>query len=355
MASDSELSATDLRELLREARAKLKQDKRTNFRIICLTVDLSWERLLTVISGYFTVTEQGEFHKLYTTHKKHNKNFEVYLYLYQHPETGSPIIFTLNSYDDFRRSTGSMITKTEGLYTLWLRPDEISDIRERILDTEGIRLTGFDYDTFGKEQKYEAERRPGRQRSGSHDGDDAEDMLEEWKMEYGIAPTQLRFELPATGDFHFCNDGEFVLTQGDTEYLYSEVVEFALQKAHPLNKTVQASELSVVNESGVDQIEDKPLVIKINDSLDYDDVDDLVSAMKRDDFYPYSYQAAPGSLLLSGRIIDERNGGMISVSTDGERMTLLPRYESGFDSLLRFYRFIVEEIDPDTSIQLSET
>jgi hypothetical protein len=354
MASPRELSATTLDDLLLEAKGKLTQDNRTRFRIICLSTGLSWEHLLQTIRGYFDITEQGDFHELYKSHTKHNKKFHVYLYLYKHTDTGAPIIFTVNSYDDFRRTAKSMIEGTEDLYTLWLRPGEISDLREEILDKEGVRLTGFNYDTFGKDQKHEAQRRPGHKRSGSHDSDDAIDMLEDWKLEYGITPTQLRFSLPAKGEFHFSNDGEFVMKTGDTKFLYNDIVESALQKAHPLSTTAQASELRVVTEGGIDQIQKRPLEMTIGDALDYEDVDDLISEMKADDFYPYSYQAAPGSLLLNGRIVDERNGGMISVSTDGETMTLLPRYESGFDSLLRFYRFIVEEVDPDTSIQLIE-
>lgn len=354
MVSPRELTATQLNELLQEAKGKLTADNRIRFRIICLSTDLSWDHLLQIASGYFDVTEQGNFHQLYRSHTKHNKEFHVYLYLYRHPETGAPIIFTANSYDDFRRTAKSMVESTENLYTLWLRPSEVSEVREEIRDKQGVRLTGFDYDTFGKEQKHEAQRRPGHRRSGSHDSDDAIDILEDWKIEYGIHPTQLRFSLPARGEFHFSNDGEFVMKSGDTVFLYEEIVESALIKAYPLSETAQAAELNKVTKAGIDHIEQQPLEMTIEDSLDYDDVDDVVAEMKADDFYPYSYQAAPGSLLFNGRIVDERNGGMISVSTDGETMTVLPRYDSGFDSLLRFYRFIVEEVDPDTSIQLVE-
>jgi hypothetical protein len=353
MASENELPATTLDELLSEASAKLGYDERGRFRIICLSTNLPWEELLKRVCGYFTETIQGNFHQLHTTYNKHNKKFHVYLYLYQHPETGAPIIFTLNSYDDFRRTSKRLIEKTEDLYTLWIRPDEMADLREQVLDTEGIRLTGFDYDTFGRDEQ-KGQRRPGYQRSGKHDSDDAEHVLEEWKLEYGVSPTQLRFDLPSRGEFHFSNDGEFVLTEGDTHFLYQDVVEPALQRAYPLSETVQSSELRVTTENGIEQIEERPLEMEIDETLDYDDVDDFVSAMKEEEFYPYSYQEAPGSLLLSGRIMDEQNGGMISVATDGETMTILPRYESGFDSLMRFYRFVVEQVDPGTSIELAE-
>lgn len=353
MVSDNELTATTLDDLLQEAAAKLGQDERGRFRVICLSTGLSWKELLQRVRGYFTETVQGDFRQLYTSYYKLKKKFHVYLYMYQHPETGTPIIFTLNSYDDFRRTSKRMIEKTEDLYTLWIRPNEMAKLREEILDAEGIRLTGFNYDTFGKDE-HKGERRPGYKRKGSHDSEDAEHVLEEWKLEYGISPTQLRFDLPTKGEFHFSNDGEFVLTEGDTRFLYEEVVESALSKAYPLNETVQSSEIKVTNERGIDQIEERSLEMTIKDTLNYEDVDSFVSAMKQDDFYPYSYQEAPGSLLLSGRIMDEQNGGMISVSTDGETMTILPRYESGFDSLMRFYRFVVEQVDPNTSIKLAQ-
>lgn len=353
MASENELSATTLDDLLPEAATQLGVDERGRFRIICLSTNLSWDELLQRVRGYFTETEQGDFHQLHTTHKRHNKKFHVYLYLYQHPETGAPIIFTLNSYDDFRRTAERMIERTEGLYTLWIRPGEMAELREEVLDIEGIRLTGFDYDTFGKEE-HKGERRPGYRRSGRHDSEDAEHVLEEWKLEYGVTPTQLRFDLPTRGEFHFSNDGEFVLTEGDTRFLYDEVAEAGIRKSYPLSKTVQSSELKVTTEDGIDQILERPLEMTITDTLDYDDVDTFVSAMKQEDFYPYSYQEAPGSLLLSGRIVDEQNSGMISVATDGETMTLLPRYESGFDSLMRFYRFVIEQVDPEATIELAE-
>jgi hypothetical protein len=245
-----------------------------------------------------------------------------------------------------------MIESTENLYPLWLRPEEISELRQEILEMEGVRLTGFEYDTFGRDQHDESERRPGHRREGSHEGDDALDILEDMKIDYGITPTQLRFSLPSEGEFQISNDGEFVMKSGKTEFLYRDVVERTLEKAIPISEKAQESELKIVSKEGIETVEEKPLAMEIGDSLDYEDVDTLISSMKESDFYPFDYQADRGSLLLSGRIIDEQNGGMLSISTDGQTLTILPRYDSGFDSLLRFYRFIIEEVDPTTSIEV---
>jgi hypothetical protein len=113
---------------------------------------------------------------------------------------------------------------------------------------------------------------------------------------------------------------------------------------------MKAADLSVSKENGFEQIEEEPVEITISDPLDYEDRNEFTSEMQKEDFYPYSAQASEGSLLFNGKIADERNDGIISVSTNGEDLMLLPRYDSGFDSLVRFYRFLVEKVDPDTEI-----
>lgn len=354
MVAPNELTSKTKAELLDEARKSLHADNRTNFRIVCLVSDHSWEKLVKIARGWFEVTEQGEFYQLHTTHTKRNQKREVYLYLYQHQSTGAPIIFTLNSSEDLGPTLDRMVANIEDIYTLWLPPEAMGEIREELLEITGLELTGFDYDTFGRDHRYEAQVRPGFQRSGSHDSKDAEHMLEEWTVKYGITPTRLRFKLAAQGTFRFSNDGEFVLENGSTEFLFEDVVEPALDEAHPLNELMKAADLRVTTENGFEQIEEQPIEVTINDPLDYSDRDEFTSEMENEDFYPYSAQSAEGSLLFNGKIADERNDGIISVSTDGEDMMLLPRYDSGFDSLVRFYRFLVEKVDPDTEIATSD-
>ena len=350
MVASNELDASTRDELLDEARSALHTDNRTNFRVVCLVSDHSWKGLVDLARGWFDVTDQGEFYQLYTKHTKRNQTNHVFLYLYQHPATGAPIIFTLNSSEDLNETLDRMVTNTEDLYSLWLPPDEMGELRENLLEITGLELTGFDYDTFGRDQHYEGQVRPGFQRSGSHDSKDAEHMLEEWTVQYGITATRLRFKLATRGTFRFSNDGEFVLENGSTEFLYEDVVEPALEAAHPLNELMKAADLSVSKENGFEQIEEEPVEITISDPLDYEDRNEFTSEMQKEDFYPYSAQASEGSLLFNGKIADERNDGIISVSTNGEDLMLLPRYDSGFDSLVRFYRFLVEKVDPDTEI-----
>lgn len=351
MGRDRQINDGSLNEFLSTARQRMLDDRNRNFRVICLSSDLPWEKFLTLCRGYFSVEEQGDFYELHQTYEKHQQVFDVYLYLFRHPETGSPTFLTLNSHDGFSRTADRMIRNSEGIYYVWFPPDAMAKLTDRILAEEGTKMVGFEGKKFGRERKYEEERRPETRREGEYWADDAAETLEERKKEYGITPTHLHFEWPTNGDFHFRDEGEFVLTRGDPGFFFNEIVSPGLEDVTPLNTAIKRSHLNIVDNDGVERIDKESLEIDLNHALDYDEADAFISRMKSSGFYPYSYRAAEGSLLLNGRIVDERSGGMISISTDGQVISVLPRYDSGFDSLLRFYRFVVEEVDGDATVR----
>ena len=351
MGTDRQIDASTLEGFFPEAQQLMLDDRNRNFRVICLTTELEWDDFVTRFKARFDVEEQGDFYELHDTYRKHNKRFDVYLYLFRHPATGSPTFLTLNSHDGFHRTADKIIRDSEGIYSMWFPPESMALLKGRILEEEGSKLVAFEGKKFGREQKYEEERRPGTRREGEYRAPDAATTLEERKKEYGITPTHLYFEWPTKGDFHFRDEGEFVLTRGDPDFFFNDVVTPGLEEVEPLNTAIKSSELHIVERQGVQQIEKETLEIELDSPLEYNEVGDLIGNMKDDGFYPYSYQAAEGSLLLNGRIVDEASGGMISLSTDGEILSVLPRYESGFDSLLRFYRFVVEQVDADATVK----
>lgn len=345
------LDGESLDDLLKSAEKRMLEDKRNNFRIVCLSSDREWEDLLDIFRERFSEAEQGQFIEFSTTYSRLNQEFEVYLYLFQHADTGAPLIFTLNSHEDFSSTANSLIQGQEGVYYLWLPPDEIALLLDKISQNEGSKLVKFEGEKFGRERKFEEERRPYTKRRDSYEGEDAARTLEERKKEYGITPTELHFEWPTKGDFHFRDEGEFVLTRGDPSFFYYEIVEPVVKRVEGLNETIKASELKIVEKEGLDQITKTTLDIRLDNELDFDEAEDLLRKLEDNDFYPYSKKVTEGSLLLDGRLVDEVNGGMLSVSTDGSTLSVLPRYESRFDTLLRFFRFVIENVDPDARIE----
>lgn len=337
--------------LLESATERVREDGRNNFRAICLSSDLSLEGIAEIFSSEFAISEQGDFYHLQTKYTKYRREFEVHLYLYEYPETGTPIIFTLNSSEDIRRTAKSAITAYEGIYYLWIPPNEMDAISDEVMNIEGCRLTKFIGEKFGKEARTRQERRPEYERREEYSGDDAAQTLEEAKMDYGITPTKLEFEIPTKANFTLNNEGEIVMTSGDAEFFFNEIViDMAVSRVAKMNDQIQASKLDVIEVEGVEVFDKETLEIELNNALDYEDADDFISSLKEQEFHPYNISAEQGSLLLTSRVIDEENGGMFSLTTDGKQLSVLPKHGSSFDSVMRFYRFVVEKFDSEAHL-----
>lgn len=349
------IRAKTKKDLLGEVNDKLLVDDRTKFRCNCLSSDLSEKEILDLFAeGGFEITRQGDFYEMYDSYRKYEKKIDVYLYLYVSEEVGSPIIYTLNSSSDYNRTAEPIIESSEGIYYYWIPPKIIESIKEEVLDKEGSTLNFFAYKKLSSKKRFEEERRPSFHREGTHESEDAAETLEEWKVEYGITPTKLRFNIPRKVKFSFSNLGEFVLESGDARYFHNKIVSSSLQKVMKLNKTVQSSNLSLEKEDGLERVIENSLEIKVENPLEYNDKDEFLEEMKNSEFHPSDVVAEKGSLLLDSRIVDEKTGGIFSLSTDGESFSLLPKYDSGFDCLMRFYQFMVEHIDSDASVLVEQ-
>lgn len=351
MPTPSKFSARTLKDLLASATDQVREDGRNNFRAICLSSDLPLPEIAERFSHEFTVSEQGEFFHLQTSYTKYRRQFEVHLYLYEYEETGTPIIFTLNSAEDVRRKAKPEIIGNSGIYYLWIPPGQMDAISDKVLNYEGCRLTRFIGEKFGKEARSEQERRPEYERREEYSGDDAAQTLEEAKFDYGITPTKLEFEIPTKAGFTLGNEGEFVMTNGNAHVFFEDVViDMGVSRVAAMNNQIQSSKFDVVEVEGIEVFDKESLEIKLNNTLDYGDADNFLSNLKEQDFYPYNTSASEGSLLLTSRVIDEENGGMFSITTDGEQLSVLPKHGSSFDSVMRFYRIIVENLDSEAGL-----
>lgn len=351
MPASSKFTARTLDDLLASATEQVREDGRNNFRAICLSSNLPISEIADRFSHEFAVSEQGEFIHLHTSYTKYRRKFEVHLYLYEYEKTGTPIIFTLNSAEDVRRKAKPEIIGNDGIYYLWIPPNEMDAISDEVLDFEGCRLTRFIGEKFGKEARSEQERRPEYERREEYSGDDAAQTLEEAKLDYGITPTKLEFEIPTKADFTLGNEGEFVMTNGDAHFFFEEIViGMGVSRVAEMNDQIQSSKLDVVEVEGVEVFDKQSLEIELANTLDYEDADDFLHNLKERDFYPYNTSATEGSLLLTSRMIDEENGGMFSITTDGEQLSVLPKHGSSFDSVMRFYRVIIENFDSEAHL-----
>lgn len=350
----TELEAECIEELFDEVSKILKNDKRKKFRVLCLNTDLDKNILKDVFQKEFDVTEQGEFLELFTTYEKYEQEKKVFIYPVFSDELETLVLFTLASSDELSKTIGPLVESTEGIYNLWIPPTYFEKIQEDIRTLESSKLTYFSYENYGTDRKgIEVGKKEGEYR-----GNDALSKLEKWKKEDDIKPIAMEFEIPPKTSIQINNRGEFTILNQKDLHLHKENIRFfhekiirkSIEKLSEMNQEIKASTLDVIETEHGEKLQEKELHIELKNPLDYDEGDNFIQQMENSDFVPFDYSTDKGSLIMEGNIADEKSGGILSLSSDGETFLLLPKFDTRFDTLLRFYRFLIEKVDSHAQI-----
>jgi len=350
----TELEAEKIEELFDEVSQKLKNDKRKKFRVLCLNTDLDKSILKKVFQKEFDVSEQGDFLELFTTYEKYEQEKKVFIYPFFSDELEAMVLFTLASSDELSKTIGPLVESTEGIYNLWIPPFYFEKIQEDIRNLESSKLTYFSFENFATDRKgIEVGKKEGKYR-----GNDALAKLEEWKKKDDIKPIAMEFEIPRKTNIKVNNRGEFtILNQKDLhirreniKFFYEKIIRKSIEKLSKMNQEIKTSTLDVIETEEGQRLQEKELHIELKNPLDYDEADNFIEQMESSNFVPFDYSTSKGSLIMEGNIADEKSGGILSLSSDGKTFLLLPKFDTKFDTLLRFYRFLIEKVDSHAQI-----
>lgn len=94
-----------------------------------------------------------------------------------------------------------------------------------------------------------------------------------------------------------------------------------------------------------------PWVVKFGKTLDFKDAQYLLESLVGNGYSVFNYVLAEGSLRLSGMVLDETKFNLFTVDIDSERMIIAPRGKVSFDAFLRFFAIVVDNFDPQASVE----
>ena len=328
------------------------------FKVLCfLTLDDSWAPPESIINleyifkkHRFSMESMGEMRKLtciWVDPITENRIPVVY-YAYLNPKTKLLSCFTDAPSDQIEKTIGA-IADEPGVYNLWIGPTAMEEIKDEIIS----KYPYSDITTFTAKRTssyiFKGKIRPDFDRTIVYYGKDGLKTLEEAKYYYGAFPTDILFDVPAVMRFRVNAKGAFSLEFGNKEYFF-DIFNNTLEIVQNIRKTVESSrfELTTV------QMERKelkvpflvPWEIEFSKELEYPDAEVLVNKLQENGFTLYNYILSKGSVLLDSNIIDEVKKCMFSISMGSSRMVVVPRHYIHFDSFLRFFQTIVEDLDP---------
>lgn len=194
-------------------------------------------------------------------------------------------------------------------------------------------------------------------------GIDGRDRLEDFREEYGVVPTRIKYEHENVS-LKIDSSGKFTLLSVNSESfnilfeLLKEIVEnvlelrevarkikFQTREVQPGNLKIRVPEVS----SGEIQFDQEITLMK---------TENFVEGTKASPDLEFSFSDVTkqaGSLDFSAQVADERRNSLFNVSATEESMRIVPKENCTFPSLVEFYLAVIQLLDGGARMRLFES
>ncbi len=295
----------------------------------------------------FEVEPHGDILFLKYNYQKYDKKMESVQYAYFYPDL-ILVVFALKSMDYYDSPLRWIADKERGLAPLKFLPPAFNGLIERALSFPDAQIGKFKGMKVGTFQS-NGEKRPRIQkRRIIYEAPDGEMALEEFKYGYSIVPTQVTFWIPNKVTFTAYEDGRFILKEGSYDFFRHEIVEPTLESALQPVRDHKKAKLRLIDVGRWTEIERVFMMFTIREGYEYEEFDEFLSLLKSSGFFPFNEVKREGSVIYRSFLSDEKAGAVLSFYSDGQHFVLSPKFGHGLHSLLRFYEFLLQEVDMGT-------
>lgn len=297
----------------------------------------------------FSIKEFGEGRKLSTEYYDRLKDETIPVEYYAYVRSPRLLLCFSTAPAKAIEYTMKPIFKENGIYYLWLPPSTFEEIRRVVLSDHPYAKITFFSGSRTPSTGFECEIRPDYSRSITYHGEDGMEALKEFTYYYGILPETVGFRVPGVADFQIKHTGMFTLISGDLNFLF-KIIEKAIISTVRIRNIVETSRFDLFPlETAKKKLQVPyivPWIIDFSRPFDYDDCENLIQVLAKNDFALYNYVLMSGSVILDSTVADELKKSVFTISMNSNRMVISPRYDTTFDSFLRFLQIITENFDP---------
>jgi hypothetical protein len=296
----------------------------------------------------FEIRTIGEIRELSAVYADPETQRDVSVKFYCHLEKNTQILrcFTTARQKDIDK-TLSPVTEGPGLYHLWISPRAFEEIKARVLQRPGAKVTRF-FATRVSSMNPSAKIRPEFRRSMNYSGEDAQETLDEIGYQYGIIPDSMHFRIPGIGALQISKRGMFSYFGGEMSFL-TEVSKLAIDLVLETKKIIESSRIEALSmktaRKELQLTHFRPWKIELERTIGPEEVEDLFRELENNKFAVYNSIVMKGSLHAESTILDEVKRTVFTLMADDHGISVSPRYESSFESFFRFYQTVVEKFD----------
>lgn len=319
-------------------------------RIFAYITDLNANKLKSLMSRFgFRVKELGEIFEVkasYSTAESENSTT-----FYCHLDNKLLLCFSSDTIDDANRTIDKFVNQQNGINLLWINPLAFDEIRKKILlERPEAMITEFH---ARRDPYFKLDHKVIRDqysRYFKYSGDDGRYTFEEISRAYGVLPTHILFWIPNVCRFRITNDGKFAFINGDMGFLFGVINDVlkAVLRTKKIIDEVKTEYIPVhMGMKEVKLAKVVPLTIKFSREVDYSEMQNVLENMTGDDFNfeIFDMSLIPGSVHLSGTVIDKNKNAGFNITGNARKVTLSARADTSFDSMMNFYKLIIDRLD----------
>lgn len=267
------------------------------------------------------------------------------------------LCFTSEALEETEKNIGRFVEQRSRITSLWISPLIFSKIMRQIIsENENSIISEFHASRFMVDSKEVI--RENFDRYFRYTGDDGRYTLDEISRAYGVLPTSVKFIIPNISKFWITNKGKFTFIHGDIDFLF-DIINNILSYVLKTKSLIDKAKIEFIPvDMGIREVKLPkviPLEIMFSREIDYSEIEKLVDNMKGEDFNfeIYDMLLLPGSIHLSGTVVERNKNGEFNITGNLNKLTISPRKDTTFDSMLQFYKMIVERLDSNAQLQIS--
>lgn len=277
-------------------------------------------------------------------------------------EPNLQMVLTAETEEAIRQTLEPVFEESDVLSPMPIMIEDFQDMNDIVLERyEDMQISEFK--SRRVQSLADARTRPDVDREIEYRGIDGRQRLEDFRTEYGVVPTRIKYEHDNL-EFKIDTSGKFtVLTINEETFellfdLLSEVVtnvldlrdvarniKFQSKEMVPGNLKITVPEIS----SGEIQFDQKVSLMQAENFMEQ------TKSSEKLDFSFSDVTKKAGSLDFSAQVADESRDSLFNVSATENAMRIVPKRQCSFPSLVDFYLAVIQLLDGGAQMRLYDT
>jgi hypothetical protein len=303
------------------------------------------EDFIQSLNSHFTIEQQNGSLLLLNA-----KKFDIPYYVFLSDDF--PIFFTTGRKTRDLPETIDTYLKSElNIGRLWISKHEMENLRQRVVNQHPNVIIPYFTATRSRHSEVEAKRRPRYERTFQYYAKDGLDTLNELKYEYGVLPTNIKFQKANEFKFRVTTRGVFTINNGGLGEVLT-VIEDSIERLREVKNAINTSGFSTqtnkfTQNEGMAQ--SRPWAVQLSHELTDKDVQQFESKVLKEDWEftlsELDVNTDVNSYHFKAELIDERTLGKSILRSNENSIRIYPREDTGIDQSIRIFEFINDQID----------